>query len=133
MLENPINRAYVRANTWSVTAKVNEDKEAGEWADALVLDLAAGGLLFLTHSSYEPGNKLWFDMQIDPMAPGIGGKIPMIVRGEIRGDRGMRNGMHAFSVAFTEISQSDRIRLDELVRMTVNKYRIETEADFLNR
>ena len=53
----------------------------------------------------------------------------MKVKGEIRDDRGMRNGMRAYSVKFTEIADSDRIRLDELVRLTNYKYRMDSEVD----
>ena len=132
MWENPTNRAYVRTNTWSVTAKVSKDETAEEWFDALVLDMAAGGLLFLTDVSHETGDQLWFDLLIDPMTPGIHGKIPMKVEGEVRGNRGMRNGMNSYSVAFTVISKSDKIRLDELVRMTINSYNADAD-DFLYR
>ena len=127
-----LNRAYVRTNTWSVTAKVSGDEASGEWYDALVLDMAAGGLLFLTEITYETGVSLWFDLQIDPMTPGISGKIPVKAKGEIRGNRGMRNGMNSYSVAFTDISKSDRIRLDELVRMTNSAFVLDAD-DFLGR
>ena len=132
MWENPTNRAYVRTNTWSVTAKVSKDETAEEWFDALVLDMAAGGLLFLSEIPHETGDALWFDLLIDPMAPGIHGKIPMKAKGEVRGSRGMRNGMNSYSVAFTEISKGDRIRLDELVRMTNTAYNMDAD-DFLGR
>ena len=130
MWENPTNRAYVRTTAWSVTAKVSKDETAEEWFDALVLDMAAGGLLFLSEVPHETGDALWFDLQIDPMTPGIHGKIPMKVKGEVRGNRGMRNGMNSYSVAFTEISKSDRIRLDELVRMTNSAYAMDADDIF---
>ena len=132
MLDNPIKRAYVRTNTWSITAKVSDSEDADVWYDALVLDMAAGGLLFLTNSLYEAGDELWFDLQIDPMTPGILGKIPVKAKGEIRGNRGMRNGLNSYSVAFTDISKSNRIRLDELVRMTNTAYTADAD-DFLGR
>ena len=132
MWENPTNRAYVRTNTWSVTAKVSKDETAEEWFDALVLDMAAGGLLFLSEIPHETGDALWFDLLIDPMTPGIHGKIPMKAKGEVRGNRGMRNGMNSYSVAFTEISKGDKIRLDELVRMSNTAYSSDID-DFLGR
>ena len=132
MWENPTNRAYVRTNTWSVTALVSRDETCEEWADALVLDLAAGGLLFLSEDKHETGDALWFDLHIDPMTPGIPGKIPVKAKGEVRGNRGIRNGMNSYSVAFTEISKTDKIRLDELVRLTINSYSSDSD-DFLYR
>ena len=131
MLENPINRKYVRTGNWSVTATVSKG-DAQQRSDAIVLDIAAGGLLFLTDMSYESGDLLRFDLQIDPMAPGISRKIRMKVKGEVIGDRGMRGGKHAFSVKFTEISKEDRIRIDELIRMTNYKYKLDSELDYFD-
>ena len=132
MEEYTINRSYVRTNTWSVTAKVStdatEDEDDVEWVDALVLDMAAGGLLFLSDIPHVTGDLLWFDLLIDPMAPGFYGKIKMKARGEVKGNRGMRNGLNSYSVEFTEISKGDRIRLDELVRMTNSGYKAEDDS-----
>jgi len=104
---------------------------AERWSDAYVLDIAAGGLLFLTDTSYKMGELLWFDLQIDPMTPGISQKIIMKVKGEIIGDRGVRDGKRSYSVRFAEISNEDRIRIDELVRMTNYKYKLDVESDNL--
>jgi len=41
--------------------------------------------------------------------------------------------LNAYSVAFTEISNSDRIRLDELVRITDSKYKMDIETDLFDR
>jgi len=128
MLDTPINRNYVRTGSWSITAKVCKDED-GQWSDAPVLDIAAGGLLFVTDVYYEEGDILQFDLKIDPMTPGISQKIPMKVKGEITSDRGVRDGKRAFSVKFTEISTADRIRIDELVRMTNYKYIMDAEQD----
>ena len=133
MLENPISRTYVRTNNWSVTAKTSKDKDSYQWSEAQVLDLAAGGLLFLTKMPYEVGDEIWFDLLIDPMTPGFHGTIPMQVKGKIKGDRGTKENMRAFSVAFTEITQSDRIRLDEMVRMTTQKYKVDAETNIYDR
>jgi len=128
MLRTPINRQYVRTGNWSVSAFVSRD-DTDPWSDALVLDIAAGGLLFITDTSYEKGDLLRFDLQIDPMTPGISRKIPMKVIGEIISNRGIRDGKQAFSVKFTEISKEDRIRIDELIRMTNYKYKVDSEVD----
>ncbi|MCL2153544.1 MAG: PilZ domain-containing protein [Oscillospiraceae bacterium] len=132
MLATPINRQYVRTDNWSVTASVSKSDSA-EWHDASVLDIAAGGLLFLTDSSYEKGDLLRFDLSIDPMTPGISQIIPMKVAGIITDDRGVRDGKRAFSVKFTEISSKDRIRIDELVRMTNYMYKLDSNMDYLDR
>ena len=128
MLKTPINRQYVRTGNWSVSALVS-NVDAQQWSEALVQNIAAGGLLFLTDISYEVGDLLLFDLQIDPMTPGICRKIPMKATGEIVSDRGIKDGKHAFSVKFTDISKEDRIRIDELIRMTNYKYKLDSELD----
>ena len=131
MLETPINRQYVRTGNWSVTSKVSKD-DTQQWSDAPVLDIAAGGLLFLTDQPYKIGDLLRFDLYIDPMAPGISRTIKMTAKGEITGNRGVRDGKTALSVKFTEISKSDRIRIDELIRITNYKYMLDAGLDFLD-
>jgi len=106
--------------------------DAQQRNDVVVLDIAAGGLLFLTDVPYETGDLLRFDLHIDPMAPGISRKIRMKAKGEVTGDRGVRGGKHAFSVKFTEISNEDRIRIDELIRMTNYKYKLDAELDYFD-
>lgn len=133
MLEQQIQREYVRTDSWSVTAKIGDEKDAIRWTEVKVPNVAAGGLLFLSENDYEPGKMLWFDLLIDPMTPGIAGKIPMKVKGEVGGFRGKRDDLNSYSVEFVEISKSDRIRLDELIRMTNFKYKLDSEGDLFDR
>jgi len=135
MIETPIHREYVRTDNWSVVAKIHKDKDADteEWTEVKVPDLAAGGLLFLTDLTFEKGDELWFDLEIDPMTPGIYGKIRMKAKGEIRGDRGIRDEKHAYSVEFLEISETDKIRLDELILLNTIKYKVDAETDIFDR
>jgi len=113
---------------WSVDALVSKNG-TGQWSEARVLDIAAGGLLFITDMSYEKGDMLRLDLKIDPMTPGISRKIPVKATGEITAARGVREGKLAYSVKFTEISKEDRIRIDELVRMTNYKYKMDSGLD----
>ena len=131
MLETPINRHYVRTGSWSVKAKVKKE-ETHKWIDALVQDIAAGGLLFLTDMACEKGDLLRFDLNIDPMAPGIPHNIKVKAKGEVTGDRGEKDGKRAFSVKFTEISTSDRIRIDELIRMTNYTSKLNAGLDIID-
>ena len=133
MLENPIHRDYVRTDSWSVIATARRDGDAEHWFDVRIPNIAAGGMLFLAEGQYDVGEELWFDMQIDPMTPGITTKIPMKVKGEIKSYRGEKDGLHSFSVEFTEILKSDRIRLDELVRKTSYQNMLGTESSIFDR
>ena len=133
MLETQIHREYVRTDSWSVIAKVSRDDITEKWFVVQIPNIAAGGLLLRTDTTFEVGQVLNIDMQIDPLAPGITGKIPMKAKGVVKGDRGMTEGLHAYSVEFTEISSGDRIRLDELVRMTNYKFMMESESSIFDR
>lgn len=133
MVEPQIQREYVRIDNWSVAAKVCKDEYIDKWQDVRVSNIAAGGLLFLTELVYNIGVELHFDLSIDPLMPGFARSITMKVKGVIRGDRGMIDGLHAYSVGFTEISRSNRVRLDELIRMTNAKLKCESVPDFLDR
>ena len=129
MLATPINREYVRTGNWSVTAKACREN-SNRWSEISVQDIAAGGLLFLAEETYDIGEVVIIDMLIDPIVPGVPWTIPMKVTGEVRGDRGMRDGMRAYSVRFTEITKDNKIRLDELIRMTNHKYAVDAESDY---
>lgn len=129
MLDTPINREYVRTDSWSVVAKVSKEDPPDRWVEVKVPNIAAGGLLFTSSAAYETGAVLWFDLQIDPIMPGITGKIKMKAKGEIRGNRGEKDGMCSYFVVFSEIRKNDRIRLDELIQRTSVKYKMDSESD----
>ena len=131
MWETPINRRYVRTGNWSISAVAGKE-DAEKWSDVSVHDIAAGGLLFTSEMPYETGDLLRFDLLIDPMAPGIARRIPMNVKGKITEERSMRDGKRTYSVIFTEISRDDRVRLDELVRITNYKCMLDTGLDYLD-
>ena len=135
MLETPINREYVRTENWSVVAKTSKDGDAEpeQWTSVQVPDLAAGGILFLTDITYEKGDSMWFDLQIDPMTPGVYGTIKIKTKGEIKAVRGKREELNAYAVAFLDMTDSDKIRLDELVRLTNFRYKVDGETDIFDR
>jgi hypothetical protein len=133
MLENPIQRDYARTDSWSVIARASKDDGANQWFDVRIPNIAAGGMLFVTDRQLSLGDVLWFDMQIDPMTPGIIGVIPMKVKGEIKGDRGSKGSQYSYSVEFTEILKSDRIRLDELVTKTNHAYKLDSDSGIFDR
>ena len=134
MLNSPVHREYVRTDNWSVIARAKKDGEKESWFDVRIPNIAAGGLLFLSEKEYALGDVFLFELKIDPLTPGIVTTIPMSAKGVIRGDRGKsRDGLHSYSVEFIEISKSDKIRLDELIRMTNYKFKLDSESDIFDR
>ena len=117
------NRSYARISNWNIDAKLSED--GNQWFDANVIDIAASGLFFLTDRPYAEGDSLWFDMLIDPKIIEVHKKIKLKVKAIIRSDRGVKNNLRAFGAEFIEISDSDTIRLDELIRVTNERYGAE--------
>ena len=117
------NRSYARISNWNIDAKISED--GSTWFDAHVVDIAASGLFFLTDKPYNEGAVLWFDMSIDPKIIEVRNRIKMKVKAVIRSDRGVKNNLRAFGAEFTEISDSDTIRLDELIRITNVRYGLD--------
>jgi len=113
-------RDYIRTSNWNIHAKISADKK--QWFDVQVPNISANGLLFLTDRSYEKDDTVWFDLKIAPMAIGPDFKVNINVKAIVQSDRGTQDNMRIFSVKFTEISDSDTIQLDELVRLTVSKY-----------
>jgi len=136
MYENPIQRDYIRTDNWSISAtisRVDSDGQDEQNYDARIPNIAAGGALFLSDAPFEKGEAIWINMEVDPLSPGITRTIPMKVKGVIRGDRGMREGLHSYSVEFTVISNSDRIRLDELIQKTNYQGLMGLESDIFSR
>ena len=133
MMENLINREYVRTDNWSVTAKVCRENDSANWSDVEMPNIAAGGALIVTETLFETGEVILIDMEIDPVTPGISRKIPIESKGVIRGDRGTKEGKHIYSVEFKGMSSKDRTRLDELVRMTNYSLRLLSESALLSQ
>jgi hypothetical protein len=113
-----VKRDYVRTSYWSVEAKFSKDNRT--WFDADVPNIAAGGVLLLTSRPLYKGDTIWIKLTIDPIL-GPSMAIRVSAKALIVADRGVQDEMNAFAASFTEISQSDQIRLDELVRLTIAK------------
>jgi hypothetical protein len=124
---NQTRRGYTRTSSWEVSAKISADKH--KWTEAEVLDIAAGGLLFLADSSHNVGEQFYFDLEINPKLLEVHGAVKIKVKGQIKSDRGVQKKKNAYSVEFTEISRSDQIRLDELVRLSTAKFRLHDVDD----
>jgi len=122
----------VRTAVWSVGARISKDSDVKQWFDVRVIDIAANGLLFLTDIMWNVGDMLWFELFIDPIMPGIYEKIQMKVKARIVGDRGIQDSMSAYGVEFAEISEADKIRLDELIRLTNPRTKMEAGLDNIN-
>jgi hypothetical protein len=115
-----IRRDYVRAENWAINAKSSPDKNG--WKEIKVSNVSANGILFHTVETLIKGDSLFVTLDINPKIVGFNTVINMKVKVRIMSERGMDEGMNAYGAEFVEISMEDQIRLDELVRMTIEKY-----------
>jgi hypothetical protein len=112
-------RAYIRTDIWDVSAKISMDRK--NWDTATVPNISADGLLFNTDRVCHIGEILWLELEIDPHMPSIE-KFMIAVHCKVVSDRGNADGTHSYSGVFNDLSTGNRIRLDELITMTVHKY-----------
>jgi hypothetical protein len=124
---NQTRRGYARTSSWNISAKISADKHI--WSEIDVPDIAAGGLLFLTDASHNEGELFYFDLEINPKLLEVHGVVKIKAKGQIKSNRGVQNKKNAYSVEFTEISRGDQIRLDELVRLSTAKFRLQEVDD----
>ena len=114
-----INRNYVRTDDMVVTAKVSED--AKNWFSASVPNIAAAGLLFLSEKAYKEGDLLWLDLDVNPRLPEMIEHFHVKTKALVKNVRKEQDKMNSYGVVFTEISENDRIRLDEMIRLKLSK------------
>ena len=116
-------RINPRTNNWKISAKISEATK--EWFEVKVPDISAGGLMFRTERTYQDGDALHFDLLVDPVMHDIYGKIKEMhikAKAVIVSHRNSKNNTNSFGVKFTEMAAGDRVRLDELIRLTIMKY-----------
>lgn len=128
MMDYQVQRAYVRTDNWAISAKVSRSETAGVWSVVKVIEISAGGLLFETDTPYKKDDLLWFDLQIDSMMPGVQ-ELEVKVKSQIKTVREPRGDIRAFGVAFLEMPETTRIQLDELVLLTISKYKLGADLD----
>ena len=108
------DRRTAQRKDLNVVAKVSKNSQ--EWVDAHVADISCGGLRFQIDRQFTIGDILRFDLYITNVMR----DIKLKVKGEVIGELGVKDGMHAYRVEFKEISDEDRINLDELIKYIHN-------------
>jgi len=110
------DRRTAQRSDLNIVACVSEDLE--HWVDVHVSDISCGGLRFKTVMRFEIGDILWFDLYITCAMR----DLKLQVKGEVIGQLGDHDDMHIYRVEFKEISNADRINLDELVNYIQNHF-----------
>ena len=121
-------RAYVRTDNWSINAAISKTETSKKWEEVEVTEMSAGGLTFNSSTQFSVGDTIWFDLHINPMIAGMPYEFDAKVKGKIKSDRGQVGGSHEYGVEFQEIPYSTRVRLDELVRLTISKYKLDASS-----
>ena len=128
MMDYQVNRAYVRTDNWAISAKVSKSETGGVWSVVKVSEISAGGLLFHTDTPYKKDDLLWFKLHIDSMMPGVQA-LEVKVKSQIKNVRQSQGDICAFGVAFVEMPEAKKIHLDELVLLTISKYKLNPDLD----
>ena len=122
-------RAYVRTDNWSVHASISKTEVSKQWEEVEVTEMSAGGLTFNSTTQFSIDDILWFDLNINPMIAGMPYEFNAKIKGKIKSDRGQTGGSHEYGIEFQELPYSTRVRLDELVRLTISKYKLDMSSE----
>ena len=112
-------RATQRTNMWNVVAKVSTDR--WHWISVIIPNISAGGLMFATDKHFDLGDRLWFELEIDPVLPSIE-QFNFKVQCEIKNKREMEGGINGYGVIFCDISNANCAQLKDLIDRTVLVY-----------
>jgi len=112
-------RLSQRTNMWNVIAKASEDKK--QWISVVIPNISVGGVSFATDKDYEIGDRLWFDLDIDPILPSIQ-KFKLVVQCEIKNARELDGGIINYGTIYCDISNINNARLAELIDRTILIY-----------
>jgi Tfp pilus assembly protein PilZ len=100
-------RAYKRDINFCNDAKVSLDGNI--WHDAMVFDISAGGVKFITNIIFDIGDDLWFELEV----PDFLSKHEMIVKGKIRRQENDEMGKFVYGVSFEEMTDAMKVSIDE--------------------
>jgi hypothetical protein len=122
-MKNGHYRDYIRTSYWSIVAKISDDEQKD--VPVTVPNISASGLLFQTEKEYKEGDHVQFELDIDPLI--VMPSLHLIIKSSVHivSDRGVKDNVHTYAAKFKDISHSDRIQLDEMVRMSIAKYGVD--------
>jgi hypothetical protein len=123
MDNNLSRRGYLRTDRFKITGKAMSAKskdKSEQWVEVDVLNMAAGGLLFSIEAEYAIDETVCFDLCIDSnvisrMDSYQSIKLDVEFKAEIKYHMGIHGNINTYGAAITEMSQSKKIQLDELI------------------
>jgi hypothetical protein len=120
MDKNFTRREYLRTDRFTIIGKAKEKKDSVQWLEVDVLNMAAGGLLFAIGGAFDIDQELHFDLHIDTnvisrMENYQSIKLDLQFAAKIKYHMGIHGDGNIYGAAITEISQSKKIQLDELI------------------
>jgi hypothetical protein len=119
-MKNGHYRDYIRTSYWNIEATISDDESKD--VPVKVPNISASGLLFQTEKEYKEGDHVSFKLDIDPLI--VMPSLHLIIDAKVHivSDRGVQDNLHTYAAKFKDISHSNRIQLDEMVRMSIAKY-----------
>jgi len=112
-------RQNQRTNMWNVVAKAGEEKKL--WFSVVIPNISVGGLSFITDKPFKVGDRLWFDLDVDPVLPSID-KFKLLIQCEIKNARELDGAIMSYGAIFCDISNATSARLSELIDRTALVY-----------
>jgi len=100
-------RAYKRDINFCNDGKVSLDGVI--WHDAMVFDISAGGMKFITNILFDIDDALWFELEV----PDFLSKHEMVVKGKIRRQEDDEQGKFVYGVSFEDMTESMKVSIDE--------------------
>jgi hypothetical protein len=113
-------RGYLRTDRFTIVGKAKTLDESAKWVDVDVLNMAAGGLLFSVADVLETNQEVMFDLKVDTnvisrMENYTSIKLDLQFKAKVKYHMGVQSDANTYGAAITEMSQSKRIQLDELI------------------
>jgi hypothetical protein len=120
MDKNFTRREYLRTDRFTIVGKAKPNSDSADWLEVDVLNMAAGGLLFTIDTSFEMNQEVLFDLSIDTnvisrMENYQSIKIDLQFKAKVKYHMGIAGDGNTYGAAITEMSQSKKIQLDELI------------------
>jgi len=118
----------IRTGFMFVDAEISDDGE--QWFKVQVSDISAGGLLIRTERTYEKDVEIWIRLYINPiLIKRMAENVSITSKALLISNRGTYNDITSYGAKFKDLSRHDKIRLHELISITVAKYGIADGDD----
>jgi len=109
-------RKFFRTDKFTVHARVSRDEK--RWSRIEVSDISTGGLLFKSKKTFEIGESVWFDLEIQPIMFVSHTTMKLKTQGEVLGGRAGEE----YAAKFVKLPSSEQTELGIIIELILEKY-----------